>query len=67
MKISDFLSQANVKLDIRASDKIQLLRQLATQAAAEVGLEPGLTAQIVKREELALPGWAMEWRFRMPD
>ena len=39
MRISDFLSPANVMLDVRASDKTRL-RQLSAQAAAEVGLDP---------------------------
>ncbi len=57
MKISDFLSPANVMLDIRASDKTQLLRQLSRQAAAEVGLDPDEVAtQIVKREALGSTG-----------
>jgi PTS system nitrogen regulatory IIA component len=57
MKISDFLSPANVMLDLRASDKTQLLRQISTQAAAEVGLDSDEVAmQIVKREELGSTG-----------
>jgi len=57
MKISDFLLPANVMLDLRASNKTQLLRQLSTQAAAEVGLDPDEVAmQIVKREELGSTG-----------
>jgi PTS system nitrogen regulatory IIA component len=57
MKISDFLSPANVMLDIRASDKTQLLRQLSMQAATEVGLDTDEVAtQIVKREELGSTG-----------
>jgi PTS system nitrogen regulatory IIA component len=57
MKISDFLSPSNVKLDIRASDKTQLLRQLCALAATEVQLDPqAVTAQIVKREELGSTG-----------
>jgi hypothetical protein len=38
MNISDFLSQADVKLDVHADDKIRLLRQLSTHAAAKLGL-----------------------------
>ena len=57
MKISDFLSPANVMLDVRASDKTRLLRQLSAQAAAKVGLDPeDVMAQIVKREELGSTG-----------
>jgi PTS system nitrogen regulatory IIA component len=57
MKISYFLSPANVMLEIRASDKTQLLRQLSALAATEVQLDPeAVTAQIVKREELGSTG-----------
>jgi PTS system nitrogen regulatory IIA component len=57
MKISDFLSPTNVMLDIRASDKTQLLRQLSALAATEVQLDPeAVSAQIVKREELGSTG-----------
>jgi len=57
MKISDFLSPANVVLDMRAGDKTQLLRQLSAQAAAELGLDPEqVMAQILKREELGSTG-----------
>jgi PTS system nitrogen regulatory IIA component len=57
MKISDFLSPTNVKLDVRANDKTTLLRQLSAQAAAEAGLNPeDVTAQIVRREELGSTG-----------
>ena len=33
MKISDFLSAADVMVDISANDKARLLRQLSAQAA----------------------------------
>lgn len=57
MKISDFLSPPGVMLDIRTSDKTQLLRQLSTQAALAAGLNPEeVTAQIVKREALGSTG-----------
>ena len=57
MKISDFLSPANVMLDVRASDKGRLLHQLSTQAAAEVGLDAAeVSKQITKREELGSTG-----------
>ena len=57
MKISDFLSPADVMLDVRASDKSRLLRQLSTQAAAEVGLDADeVSTQIAKREELGSTG-----------
>ena len=57
MKISDFLSPANVMLDVRASDKSRLLHQLSTLAAAEVGLDAAdVSKQIAKREELGSTG-----------
>lgn len=57
MNISDFLSQANVELDVRAGDKTYLLRQLSTQAAAELGLNPNeVSTEIAKREELGSTG-----------
>lgn len=57
MNISDFLSQANVELDVRAGDKTHLLRQLSTQAAAELGLNPNeVSTEIAKREELGSTG-----------
>jgi nitrogen PTS system EIIA component len=57
MKISDFLSQADVELDVRAGDKIRLLRQLSTRAATQLGLNPNEVAtEIAKREELGSTG-----------
>ena len=57
MKISDFLSAANVVFDVRERDKTRLLRQLSAQAAAEVGLNPDeVSTQITKREELGSTG-----------
>ena len=57
MKISDFLSPADVMLDVREGDKTRLLRQLSAQAAAEVGLDPvEVSTQITKREQLGSTG-----------
>ncbi len=57
MKIPDFLSPANVVLDVRAGDKSRLLQQLSTQAASELGLDPDeVFDQIAKREELGSTG-----------
>ena len=57
MKISDFLSPANVMIDVRASDKRRLLRQLSAQAAAKAGLDPDEVGdRIAKREELGSTG-----------
>jgi nitrogen PTS system EIIA component len=57
MKISDFLSPADVKLDVRESDKTRLLQQLSSQAAAKVGLNANeVSTQITQREELGSTG-----------
>jgi nitrogen PTS system EIIA component len=57
MKISDFLSPADVKLDVRESDKTRLLQQLSSQAAAKVGLNANeVSTQIIQREELGSTG-----------
>jgi len=57
MQISDFLSPADVVLDVRASDKQQLLRQLSAQVAAGAGLdEDEVATKLVKREELGSTG-----------
>ena len=57
MKISDFLTPAHVMLDVRASEKGRLLRQLSTQAAAEVRLDVAdVSKEIAKREELGSTG-----------
>src|SRR4029078_6096644 len=57
MKISDFLSPADVALDVRESDKVRLLQQLSSQAAAKVGLSANeVCTQIIKREELGSTG-----------
>src|SRR5262245_23150431 len=53
MKISDFLSPADVALDVRARDKSRLLRQLSAQAATELGLSvEEVSSAIIKREGL---------------
>jgi nitrogen PTS system EIIA component len=57
MKISDFLSPADIMVDVRASDKSRLLRQLSAQAAARVGLdEEDVSGPIAEREELGSTG-----------
>ncbi len=57
MQISDFLSPADVVLDVRASDKSRLLRELSVQAAAKAGLKAeDVFEQIAKREELGSTG-----------
>jgi PTS system nitrogen regulatory IIA component len=57
MKISDFLSSADILLDVRAKDKSRLLRELSLHAAAEVGLNADeVSEQITKREGLGSTG-----------
>jgi nitrogen PTS system EIIA component len=57
MKISDFLSPAEMMLDVRAKDKASLLRQLCTEAATKLGLNADEVAgQIAKREALGSTG-----------
>ena len=57
MKISDFLSPADVMLDVRASDKSRLLQQLSNEVAAKAGLDANkVAAEIAKREELGSTG-----------
>jgi PTS system nitrogen regulatory IIA component len=57
MKISDLLSPANVMVDVRASDKGQLLRDLARVAASALQLPAELIAmELNKREELGSTG-----------
>jgi nitrogen PTS system EIIA component len=57
MKVSDFLSPAQVMIDVRASDKNSLLRQLSTQVAVEAGLAADeVVREIAKREELGSTG-----------
>jgi nitrogen PTS system EIIA component len=57
MKISDFLSPADVMIDVRANDKSRLLRELSDKAAARAGSkEEEVFEQIVKREALGSTG-----------
>ena len=57
MDIRDFLSPADIMIDVRASDKTRLLQQLATQAANALGLDSDdVSEQITKREELGSTG-----------
>jgi nitrogen PTS system EIIA component len=57
MKISNFLSPAQAKIDVRTSDKAHLLAQLATEAANMAGLPADEVAhEIAKREELGSTG-----------
>jgi nitrogen PTS system EIIA component len=57
MKVSDFLSSADVTIDAAFADKQKLLEDLAGRAAAIVDLEPDLIlAELQKREELGSTG-----------
>jgi PTS system nitrogen regulatory IIA component len=57
MKISDLLSQADVMIDVRVSNKRLLLRELAAKAAASLGLKvEQIAPYLLKREELGSTG-----------
>jgi nitrogen PTS system EIIA component len=57
MKIKDFLSPSDVALDIRASDKVALLKDLADRAASALSLSAEAVAnEIEKRDELGSTG-----------
>ena len=57
MKISDFLSPTSTIVDVRATDKSQLLRDLAERASASLHLpaEP-IALELIKREGLGSTG-----------
>jgi PTS system nitrogen regulatory IIA component len=57
MKISDLLSPNDVMIDVRASNKRQLLQELAAKAADSIGLRVDQVApNLLKREELGSTG-----------
>ena len=57
MDIRAFLSQNDVMVDVRGSDKVQLLKDLSTRAALKAALDPAvISAEILKREELGSTG-----------
>ena len=57
MDIKDFLAPADVIVDMRATDKEQLLLDLSRRGVAALGLDVELvTAEILKREELGSTG-----------
>jgi PTS system nitrogen regulatory IIA component len=57
MKISDFLTPADVVIDIRASQKQQVLQDLAGRAAIGLGLQADYVAsELLKRESLGSTG-----------
>ena len=57
MKIADLLSPVDVMIDVRTSDKGQLLRELAAKAAASLKLHVDQVAPLLlKREDLGSTG-----------
>ena len=57
MEIREFLSPNDVMVDVRASDKVTLLRDLSTRAALEVALDTAFVAdEVVRREQLGSTG-----------
>jgi PTS system nitrogen regulatory IIA component len=57
MKISDLLSPSDVMIEVRASSKALLLRDLAANAAASLGLPVDHVAPyLLKREDLGSTG-----------
>jgi PTS system nitrogen regulatory IIA component len=57
MQIKEFLSASNVAIDVRASDKSGLLRELAARAASALDLRADAVASAIeKRDELGSTG-----------
>jgi nitrogen PTS system EIIA component len=57
MKVSDFLSSADVMTDLAFADKQKLLEDLARRAATIVDVQPALIlSELVKREQLGSTG-----------
>jgi nitrogen PTS system EIIA component len=57
VEIKDFLAPSHVMVDVRASDKTRLLRELARRAAATLHLDADtISAALLKREELGSTG-----------
>jgi PTS system nitrogen regulatory IIA component len=57
MKISDFLSPADVAVDLHAPNKERLLRNLATKAGVALNLPADhIATELLKREELGSTG-----------
>jgi|SRR5665213_269891 len=57
MKISEFLSPTETLLNVRASDKEQLLQELAGKAATKLNLsEDDIVSELLKREGLGSTG-----------
>jgi PTS system nitrogen regulatory IIA component len=57
MRISDFLSPSEVLVNVRATDKHQLLEDLAQKAAAKLDIPADrIVSELMKREELGSTG-----------
>jgi PTS system nitrogen regulatory IIA component len=57
MKIKDFLAASDVAIDVRASDKASVLKDLATRVASVLGLSAeAVSSEIEKRDELGSTG-----------
>jgi PTS system nitrogen regulatory IIA component len=57
MKISDFLSPSEVLVNVRATDKRQLLQDLAQKAAPKLDISADrIVSELLKREELGSTG-----------
>src|ERR1700680_771939 len=57
MEITQFLSPADIMIDVHASDKTRLLRRLSAQAASAIGFDSDeVSEEITKREELGSTG-----------
>jgi PTS system nitrogen regulatory IIA component len=57
MNIKDFLSAADVTIDVRAADKASLLKEMAGRAAATINLPADMVAaEIEKRDDLGSTG-----------
>ncbi len=57
MMISDFLAPSHVQIDLRVSDKTQLIRELARRAAPAAGLGVDtIVAALMQREALGSTG-----------
>lgn len=57
MDIKDFLSPADAQVDVRVSDKVRLLQELADRAAKSLSLPADLIlSELLKREKLGSTG-----------
>lgn len=57
MKISDFLTPADAVIDVRVTQKQQLLQDLSRKAAASLGLQADyIASELLKREQLGSTG-----------